>query len=621
MKFLTLTYQRLFNYTGENDEYLFSAKQIIEKHSKTCTEEAFRRLEATIIYFHEEDELSYAKYRFEYNQECRKAGNRLLVYWPYWGKVQHYLIPALDTKRTSKSIKELAVVLQRRFENFDIHHKRSKVSGGWVGSTIGSVAEKISDKQWLRIIENKKHIHGRERWPKGEGAILESSPEQFARDLERIGGKDPNRIARLALRFSDNVDSHYINAVFRIIGQTETNKENPEKENWRSVEKDLAQELLIKFGNWNDSVASSFCRVVRDRADENWSDKILSMLSDIAMNHPDPEEGKMNVWSSEDKEGKTVNMLHSNSMNCTRGCATEAIAALLWQEQDRYKKLKQTVEAIVNDNHLAVNMAAIECLCPIMNFDRKQATKWFFELANKDIRIVAHPYAYNLFYHLYEANKDLIKKTVLLMYYSEYEDVSEIGARHIANMNLIFGCFENIIFDKYVEKTKMQKQEILDVAIQLLKNREFHDKCKKIIELFLDDDNLSNSYSRIFYGESVSSDEDLKFIIKIVTSKANRRLMHSFVNYLNETDPPVEGFKDIILGMCKNLVQNAQGETKDISSELFGIAPELSRLIALLYDRTQGNFEVNQQCLDMWDMMFESRIGTVRELSQSIMNY
>ena len=71
--------------------------------------------------------------------------------------------------------------------------------------------------------------------------------------------------------------------------------------------------------------------------------------------------------------------------------------------------------------------------------------------------------------------------------------------------------------------------------------------------------------------------------------------MHRFVDFLNENDPPIEGFKDIILGMCQNLVQNKQGEAKDVSSELFGIAPELSRLIASLYDRTQGNFEVNQQ--------------------------
>lgn len=615
-------YQRLFNYTGKNEEYLYSAKQIINKHSKSCSEVTFYKLEDTLYYFHEEDELLSAKYRFEFNRENRKSGTSLLAYWPYWGNVQYYLIPSLDCQRTSRMIKELEVVLQRRFKNFETHHKRSKVTGGFVGSTIGSNADKISDKQWLRIIENKKTYRDwHERWPRGEGAILESSPEQFARNLQIIGEKDPNRVARLALNFSDDVDNHYVSAVYHIIGQIEPNMENTEKEYWKIVGVDLAQKLFLRFSNRDDiNVATSFCRALSNRAGENWNDEVISIVSNLAKNHTNPEEGKMNVWSSKDKEGKTVNMLRSNSMNCVRGCAAEAIAALIWQDQDRYDKLKDPVEAIVHDKHLAVNMAAIECLCPIMNINREAATNWFIDLAMKDLRIVAHPYAYNLFYHLFQANEEIIKETVLLMYQSEYEDVSEVGARHVANMNLLYGCFEDVIFED-AQKTKAQKQGILELAINLLKHRKLHDKCKKIIELFLNDkENLSNSYSQILYKGSVSAEEDLEFIIKIVTAKTNRFMMHSFVDFIDENDPPVEGFKDIILGMCQNIVLNMQVEANNVRSELYEMAPELSRLIASLYDRTQDNLEVNQKCLDMWDMMFESRIGTVRELSQSIMD-
>lgn len=615
-------YQRLFNYTGDNDEYLYSSKRIIEKHSKTCSNEVFWKLEEKVYYFHEEDELWYAKHRFDYNNENRKAGNEVIVYWPYWGEVQYYLMPALDCKRISKKASELIVVLQRRFNNLDVAHKRSKIKSGWVGSTIGSIADKISDKQWLRIIENrKKYKHGHEKWQRGEGIILESSPEQFSRDLERIGKTDPNRVAMLALNFSDEVDSHYVSAVYNIIGEKKAKKEISEKDNWEPVRVDVAEQLFLKFSSKDDiNVAMSFCRALRNRVDENWSDEILNIVSNIAKNHAHPEKGKINVWSSEDKEGKTVNMLHSNSMNCVRGCASEAIAALLWENKERYDKLKDAVEAVVNDNHLAVNMAAIECICPIMNIDRETATNWVFDLAKRDIRIVAHPYAYNLFYFLFETNVEFIKKTVLQMYESELEDVSEVGAKHVANMNLLYGSFEDIIFQN-VNKTKAQKQGILEVAINLLKHRKFHDKCKRIIELFLDDEeNFSNLYSQILYRGSVSIEEDLEFIVKIVTAKANRLMMHRFVDFINENDPPIEGFKDIILGMCQNIVQNTQGEANNISSELYGIAPELSKLIALLYDRTQCNFKVNQQCLDMWDMMFENRIGTVRELSQSIMN-
>ena len=364
----------------------------------------------------------------------------------------------------------------------------------------------------------------------------------------------------------------------------------------------------------------SFCRAIRNRSNENWSDTILSMVSNISKNHVNPEKGIMNVSSSKDKEGNTVEMLYINSMNCVRGCAAEAIAALLWGNKERYDKLKDAVEAVVNDENLAVNMAAIECICPIMSIDRGIAINWFFDLARKDIRIVAHPYAYNLFYNLFQDNKEFIKKIILQMYQSEYEDVSEVGARHVANMNLLYGCFEDIVFHN-VNKTKAQKQGILGLAIDLLKHQKFHDNCKRIIELFFDEeDSFSNRYAQILYKGAVDLENDLEFVIKIVTAKTNRLIIHKFIDFINDNDPPVEKFKDIILGMCQNIVQNTNGESNDIRSELYGIAPELSRLIALLYDRTQNNFKVNQQCLDMWDLMFENRIGTIRELSQSIIN-
>jgi hypothetical protein len=311
-------------------------------------------------------------------------------------------------------------------------------------------------------------------------------------------------------------------------------------------------------------------------------------------------------------------MLLTNAINCTRGCAAEAIAILLWEHKERYSELEDAIKSLVLDEHLAVNMAAVKCVYVLTNVDNKIATKYFFELAQKDIRIIAHPDAYNLFYYLFNDNTESIKNLVYEMYNSEFEDVSKTGARHIANMNLLFGCFEDIIFCNN-KKTKIQKEGIIDVAIDLFKVDEFHDKAKKIIEYYLDDEeDLSALYASLIYNKLVNVEEDLDLIIKLVTTSINKRMMHYFISYLNEVDVHIEGFKEIIFGMCNNIAKSSQAEVNDIRSELYGIAPDLSRLIALLYDKSQNNFEINQQCLDLWDIMFENRIGTVRELSQSI---
>ncbi|PFB62842.1 hypothetical protein [Bacillus cereus] len=612
---------RFFNYTGESDEYLYSSKKVIEKHSRTCSDEVFESLEHSLYHYHEENEIERAKRRFEVNRKNRIEQNKLIVYLPYWGMVQHYLIPALDRDRISRKTCELERILNRKFSGQQFIHKRNNVTGGFVGSTIGSKAEKISDKQWLKIIEKKDYL--KEKWPLKDGPILESSPWQFSRDIIRVGEKNPNKIANLALKFPKDIDNHYISAVFNIIGKKELNKDMNKNADWKPVDFHLAQSILKKWANNEDiNVATSFCRVIRERAGEPWDKGILNEISNIALKHPNPEQGELNVMSLEDKEGKTIHSLLTNSINCVRGCAAKAIASLLWEDKDRYDYFKYAVDSIVNDKNLAVNMSAIECIIPIMNFDKEQAVKWFFQLANKDLRIAAHPYAYNLFYHLYKDYKRTIKKLVIEMYNSEFEDVAKVGANHIANMYVLYGSFEDILF-KSNNKSKEQKEGIIKVVCNLIGYQEYHEKCKNIIVYFLDeekDEDLTSSYSQLLYKEKLNIEEDEEFILKLVTSKSTRRMLRSIVYFINENDLPIIIFKEVIFGMCQNIIQNSQKEVNDAGSELYGIAPELSKLIAFLYDSTLDDFEVNQRCLNMWDEMFENRIGTMRELTSTIMD-
>ena len=73
--------------------------------------------------------------------------------------------------------------------------------------------------------------------------------------------------------------------------------------------------------------------------------------------------------------------------------------------------------------------------------------------------------------------------------------------------------------------------------------------------------------------------------------------------------------------MSYSLIRNQT----DYSSQWRGIDDELSKLIVGLYDETcllldEKWKSVSQQCLDIWDLMFEKRIGSVRKLSQQILD-
>jgi hypothetical protein len=205
------------------------------------------------------------------------------------------------------------------------------------------------------------------------------------------------------------------------------------------------------------------------------------------------------------------------------------------------------------------------------------------------------------------------------MYQSDYEDVSEIGARHIANMNLLYGFFDEVVFGMG-QKTKIQKMGILNIAISLLKNNEYHEKCKRIINLFLKDDDIkAETISSILYNNEVNYDEDLEFIREIVVSKSNVFILHCFIDFIKKHDISIVLFKDLIFDLCKKLDGTEIGDTRSYNYS-YDLASDLSKLIANLYDSTADNYEINQQCLDMWDFMYQNRFGTIREISESIMN-
>ncbi|MBB6716838.1 hypothetical protein [Clostridium gasigenes] len=53
-----------------------------------------------------------------------------------------------------------------------------------------------------------------------------------------------------------------------------------------------------------------------------------------------------------------------------------------------------------------------------------------------------------------------------------------------------------------------------------------------------------------------------------------------------------------------------------------GVEDDLSKLIVGLYDEAVNtNNKINLQCMDMWDLMFKYRVGSIRSLSKSIMEY
>jgi hypothetical protein len=453
----------------------------------------------------------------------------------------------------------------------------------------------------------------RSHWIEVKGGFIENSLEQFSSSFRDAVSSEPERFIKLVLSCDIDIHEIFIDSLFSGVASSNQLNEVPIY---------LLEKMIFKFGyNYDSYRASNICDIVEKKESTDWSQFTFDILIDIAINHSNPQNEKPNVTSNKDKEMKSFDMLQSNALNCVRGNAARAIGSLLWNNEERYIKFKETVSKLCNDMSPAVRLANLSALCPIYNIDREWATDKILNGFERDYRIAGYRGSRNLFFLMYPKFRERVIKIILKCYFSDDNDLIKIGAYSLTEMYIQNGEFEDEIFN--VENmNETQVKSILEMAILYFNKEEYNGLVKSLIKKYeLSKFDLEFPISRIFYDNLIELERDKDFLIELMKSSMSRRTIHSFVHYLEENSKSIIEYKDIILSMSYTLIENQA----EYSGDYWGIDDELSKLIVGLYDETSQLPDeklngVSQQCLDIWDLMFEKRIGSARGLSQQILD-
>ena len=187
-------------------------------------------------------------------------------------------------------------------------------------------------------------------------------------------------------------------------------------------------------------------------------------------------------------------------------------------------------------------------------------------------------------------------------------------------MYIINNEFSDIIED-VKSMDKIQQGEVLIMIENYFNTLEYNQKCKDIV-LKLNSNNfdLENFISRIFYDNNIDLERDKDFLIEITKSNSGRRSIHALINYIEENNLSILDFSQIILGILKSFVKDEYN-----TENLYFYGDELSKLVVELYDETEGKNDremkaLANECLDIWDKMFERQIGTIKLLSKEILD-
>lgn len=590
--------KNIFDYTSGAEDQLGLTEEILKIHGNTCTKERLSILEDKIYKYISPYAIEWYKQRIEQNKTKKSPP----VYSSFWGDLQYKLLQCLPEKKISKKTKNLLNVLHRRFYKIPLRYSNTNIHSGWITSPVSG--KNISKAQWLQIITNSKlKKQKRPKLVEVKDIFIESSPEAYARDFETVVQQNPQEMIEIILENKKSVLPIFIDSLFLGIELSEK---------LEIIDFTILEKLFLEFPcDMKNYRASYFCGIIKKLKNVSWSPEIIQQLMNISLNHFNPE-----LSSNIANQKVSCQTLRNNALNSVKGRAAMAIGHLLQENKEFFSQFKDIIEKMLTDKNPEVCFAAMYALYPSYNINKEWTEKNILHLYESDIRTTSFFNSNNMLFRLYSTYKEKVIKIVKNCFESEDQELIEIGGHTICEFYIHFKEFEKIVLS-VEDKSEDQIKSILEMAILYLDISKYKEIAQKIILTYKNTDiDLQFPLSKIFNKRYINSIHDKEFLKELMESRVSKKLVRAFVNYLEENTNSIILYKDIILQLCENILQM---KLEDLKKQ-WGLENDISKLIISLYDKTiNTDKQIADKCMDLWDIMFERQLGSVREISQKLM--
>ncbi len=601
-------------------EWILPGK-LIEKFSPHCTDILFERLDKSIYYFSSSLSLEQKKWRLG----ARKEGD----YYSYWGEAQYFLLPRLDAFRISIKSKELIGVLKRKFNKYteDDFYSSFRSSGGVVTSPL-PLGNVLSDRSWVNLILSPKERVNRKNWvQRSKGSLSESSVVQFSRSLDSAVRNQPERFARLALTLPSNIDKEYINGFYWGFTEKDENKVNEKyRSNWKVCTPELIEKVINHFDN--SKCEYSLVRVLeKNFTVKGWSEKSMKLLIDIAINSEDPKVNRLNYRSSNESElasEASLDSIRGTSINCCRGIAYRAIGRLFWDDKHLAEELKYLIHYSIEDEHPAVNIAALDMLLPFINFDEDFAFNNFLLLCNKDLRMTCGhgaDYFFNgAFESKYQSDFVLLVKKMLV---SSFDAVKKEAARQVFARWFFNDLFHGEV-DSIIEGEVLYREGVASVMAQFLSENKYHESMYKLPPMYLKLVNDENKDVLRLIGGCIRDDNywnksiSTELFDLYVGSKAALSNLYDLFDSIEKHSGSLLPYQYQLLRLVENIT--SIDETNSSNRDLNIQESSLIKVVQRLYDEAtedEDGCAINI-CLDIWDKLLKSEIYSAINASKEL---
>jgi hypothetical protein len=532
-------------------------------------------------------------------------GEAVMGFTPYWersaagrqerGLAQWTLLQAFDYERLSQDARRRRDELARKFAGVKL--RPTGIQVGVVGSPIPeSNAEKMTDAEWLRALQRYDTDENRQ-WLKG-GAV------ELSRVLEQQMKSQPQRFARLALKFGRETNENYAEAILR--GLADATGE---------VGAELLFDVVRHFfdlpqrpgGRW-------IARPLAQVADKDVPEDILDIAAWYATEHPDPSG---DTWKPDPETGVEFygGDPFTAGINSVRGAGAEALSALIWPDARRLAYLLPALSQVVKDPTIAVRTCAAIAVRSASRHDEPLSIELFLRLVDThDVLLSTRPvedYMAIVSARHFEQLRPVLDR----MLSSDLVDVREAGGRQ-ATLAALGATNASDLVEKALDGDAPMRKGVAQVAAFNVRHPEIGPACLPWLRrLFHDDDpdvrNAASDWTREL------GPRDLQKLAQLardfISSPAYADDEGGMLRALDESTVPIA---DLAIEAVRMFLEHKGMDVGNFQRRAALDARVASKLAVRAYT-SATNPEMREDALDLIDRLLAARVSEMAELVQA----
>ncbi len=472
------------------------------------------------------------------------------------------------------------------------------ITGGVVKSPIKKdVADKMTDDQWLRAIKKYRS----EDWGRFLQDEVTGGARQLAQVLEERAKEEPERFARLSLRFPADANPVYLDWTLLALKEA-------------SIASDLKLQVCRKAFAESRGPCGRFIADVLGNIEDPLPDDAARMLHQLATEHEDPAS---EAWQEEAGSGQPYygGDIHFNGINTTRGRAADAIRDLVLSDATCIERFHPTLDRMIRDRSAAVLSCVAGTLRAVSCHDPALGMSLFQSMDLSEDRLLATPHVCDFIKdHLRDGFSEL-RPIVERMLRSSEPEVCKVGARFASIATLIHEDATDLV-DEALRGDTPHRLGVAQVSAANIAGPEYRAWCEATLVALFDDDDPgvrreSASCFRRLQDETLDDYGDL--IATFCDSKAFEEESSRILHTLEKSSGRLPG---MTCEVCEKFFDRFTDEARDIRTRRAGGTHTVAKLIFRTYQQHQDD-EWTSRSLDLIDRLCLERIHDAgREFEQ-----